>query len=280
VQAARKDFGGSIAAYKQAYELAPSDPQAMASVVRSYMAANRGKEALAFLQSVVAASPRNHAARVLQAQLLAQNGNVTAAREALRTAIANDPATPAAYQALAVILMGAGEVNEALSTVERGLQAIPQHFGLRLTRASLLARQGKNDEAIAAYEALIAEHPNAVIAMNNLASLLADHRKDAASIRRAYELAQRFRSTELPHLKDTVGWTAHLAGKTREAADLLKSASAEAPEVPVIQYHYAMNQLALNNTRAAKDALQRSLELAKTSPFPQIDEARKTLERL
>ena len=41
-----------------------------------------------------------------------------------------------------------------------------------------------------------------------------------------------------------------------------------------------MNQLALNNTKAAKEALRRSVELAKTSPFPQVEEARKTLEKL
>jgi tetratricopeptide (TPR) repeat protein len=252
----------------------------MVSVVRSYVAANRSKEALAFLQSVVAVSPRNQAARVLQAQLLAQDGNVTAAREVLRTAIANDPANPIAHQALAHVLVGAGEVNEALSTLERGLQALPEDFGLRLSRASLLARQGRNEEAIAAYEALLAERPNAVIAMNNLALLLADHRKDAASIRRAYELAQRFRTTDIPHLKDTVGWTAHLAGKHKEAAELLKSAATEAPDLAEAHYHYGMNQIALNNTKAAKEALQRSVELAKTSPFAQVDDARKALQAL
>ena len=133
---------------------------------------------------------------------------------------------------------------------------------------------------IAAYEALLAERPNAAILANNLAALLADHRKDPASLRRAYDLAQRFRGADNPHLKDTAGWTAHLAGKHVEASELLKSASTEAPDLAVVQYHYGMNQLALNNTKAAKAALQRSIELAKTSPFPQVDEARRTLEKL
>jgi predicted Zn-dependent protease len=111
-------------------------------------------------------------------------------------------------------------------------------------------------------------------------SLLADNRQDPASIKRAYELAQKFRNTEIPQMKDTVGWTAHRAGKTREASDFLKSASTAAPDLAVAHYHYGMNQLALNNTKDAKVALQRSIELSKTSPFPQVDDARKALQAL
>jgi cellulose synthase operon protein C len=149
-----------------------------------------------------------------------------------------------------------------------------------MSRASILELQGKPDEAIAAYEALLAERPNAVVVANNLASMLADNRKDPASIKRAYELAQRFRSSDIPQLKDTVGWTAHLAGKTREASEFLKSASTQAPNLAVAHYHYGMNQLALSNTKDAKVALQRSVELSKTSPFPQVEDARRALQGL
>jgi predicted Zn-dependent protease len=280
VQVARKDFGGSIATYKRAFEQAPADTHAMYSLVRSYVLADKSREAITFLNSVVAASPRNQMARVLQAQLLAQEGKVGAARETLQAAIHNDPKDPVPYQVLVNVLMAAREENEASAVVERGLQAVPTDFGLRLSRAVLLHHHGKTDEAIAVYESLLAERPNAVIAANNLAALLADHRKDADSLRRAYDIALRFRQSDIPHLKDTAGWTAHLSGKHREAADLLKSASTDAPDLAVAHYHYGMNQLALNNTKAAKAALQRSIELAKTSPFPQVDEARRTLEKL
>lgn len=280
VQLARRDFGGSIATYKRAFEQAPADPQAMYSLVRSYVLANKSREAISFLNSVLAASPQNQAARVLLSQLLANDGNLNAAREVLQAAIVNDPKSPVPYQALVNVLMTAREVDQARSVAERGLQAVPADFGLRLSRAFMLQQQGKPDEAIAAYEALVADRPNAEIPANNLAALLADHRKDPASLRRAYDIAHRFRGADNPHLKDTAGWTAHLAGKHVEASELLKSASTAAPDLAVVHYHYGMNQLALNNTKAAKEALQRSIELAKTSPFPQVDEARRTLERL
>ena len=49
IQVARKDFSGGIASFKRAYELAPGDTQAMVTVVRGYVVANRSREALSFL---------------------------------------------------------------------------------------------------------------------------------------------------------------------------------------------------------------------------------------
>jgi cellulose synthase operon protein C len=280
IQVAQKEFGNSVASFRRAYELAPADAYAMVSLVRSYLVANKPSEALAFLQSVVAASPQNQPARVLLGQLLAQQGQHGAARQALEQAIEHDPRSPLAYQALVTVNLAAGRPHDAMAASERGLKLLPADFSLRLARASLLEMQGKTDEAIAAYEGLLAEHPNAVIVANNLASLLADTRSDSANIRRAYELAQRFRGTELPPVKDTVGWTMHLAGKHREAADFLASAAREAPDLAVVHYHHGMNQIALNNPLVAREALRRSIELAKGTPFAQLDQARRALQGL
>jgi cellulose synthase operon protein C len=280
VQAAKRDYVGSIESFKRAYELAPTDTNAMVNLVRSYVLANKSKEALSFLRAVLDASPRNEAARILQGQLLGYTGNAAGARESLQTAIDQNPSNAVAYQSLLSVHLAAKNVDEASRVVERGLKAIPTDFGLKMSRASILERQGKPEDAIAVYEALLAERPNAIVVANNLASLLADNRKDPASIKRAYELAQRFRNTDIPQVKDTVGWTAHLAGRTKEASEFLKSASTQAPDLAVAHYHYGMNQLALSNTKDAKIALQRSIELSKTSPFPQVEDARRALQGL
>jgi cellulose synthase operon protein C len=280
VQLARGDFSGGIASARRAYELAPGEAQAIVSVVRSYLAAGKPREALSFLQAVVAASPANQPARVVLGQLLARTGNVPAAVEALEAAIRIDPKQAAPYQALVAVHLANHHPESALEASSRGLQSLPGDFGLRLARASTLEALGKMEDAISIYEALLTEQPNAVIVANNLASLLADNRKDPASLRRAYDIAQRFRSTDLPLVKDTVGWTMHLEGKHKEADELLKSASTQVPDLAVIQYHYGMNLLALNNVPAARQALRRSLDLAAKTPFAQADEARKALQNL
>lgn len=280
VQIARKDFAAGIESYKHAYSLAPSDLQALSAVVRGYLAAGRPADAIAFVQAVVKAAPDNQGVRVLQGQLLAQTGQSAAAVEALQAAIALQPKNVAPYLALVSVHLAGRSVDAALAVADQGLAAVPGDFALRVTRATALDAAGKPDEAIAAFEKLLAERPNAAIVANNLASLLADHRKDAESIRRAYDIAQRFRGSDVPHLKDTLGWTTHLVGKHAEAAELLKSARAQAPELPVVHYHYGMNQLVLNNPENAREALKRSIELSKATPFAQLEEARKALESL
>ena len=182
--------------------------------------------------------------------------------------------------ALIAVQLAGHHAESALEVSSRGLQALPGDFGLRLARATTLEAMGKIEDAISIYEALLAEQPNAVVVANNLASLLADNRKDPASLRRAYDIAQRFRGTDLPLVKDTVGWTMHLEGKHKEAAALLKSASTQLPDLAIVQYHYGMNLLALNDVPAARKALQRSLDLSAKTPFAQADEARKALQNL
>ncbi len=136
------------------------------------------------------------------------------------------------------------------------------------------------DDAIALYEALLKERPNAEVVVNNLASLLADHRTGKADHERAYQLALRLRNSEVPQFLDTLGWASHKVGKNEDAVSLLKRAADQLPDLAVVHYHYGQTQLAMNNKQLAKESLQRSVELAKGQAFPQLDSARATLEGL
>lgn len=279
VQSARHEYDNSIASFKRAYDAAPSEVQPMVALVRSYVAAGKTREALAFMQSVLSSSPRNVPAHLLQGQLLAQTGDYKAAKQAYESAIAIDPNQVIAYQGLAALEMAGKNPEGAMAAIERGLKAAPKDFGLRLTRASLAEAAGKTADAIAMYEALLAESPNASVVANNLASLLADS-TDPKDQQRAYQLAQRFRSSPIPQFRDTLGWAAYRVGKPQEASDLLKSAAKDEPELAVIRYHQGMNQLALKDTQGAKKSLAKAVELSKTSPFAQADDARRALAGL
>jgi tetratricopeptide (TPR) repeat protein len=181
---------------------------------------------------------------------------------------------------LAGAAMAQNKPEAALVAVDAGLQQVPDDFGLRLTRASVFEGLKRYDEAISLYEKLLAERPNAPIVANNLASLLTDHRTDDKSLKRAYELAQRFRGTDVPYFKDTLAWASHRVGKVKEAGDLLKTVAEEVPDLAAVHYHRGMNQLAQNDKEAARKSLQKAIELAKDAPFPQSDDARQTLQGL
>src|SRR5690606_35834180 len=118
-----------------------------------------------------------------------------------------------------------------------GLAVLPGDRLLRLTQTAIYEMSGRFDDAIALYEELLREQPEADVLANNLASLLSEQRDDRASLERAYELARRFERSSVPQFKDTLGWVKYKLGKFDEAAPLLQGAVEQMPELPVLRYH-------------------------------------------
>lgn len=278
--AGKHNYAESISAFKRAYEAAPNQPQPMLALVRTYLLAGKPKEAQGFLESVVQANPENLDARVMQGQLYAMNGEKDKAIEAFSSVISRAPKSSVGYQQLATMHLRANQASEAEKVVDKGLAAVPGDLNLRLTQAGILELSKRNDEAIQAYEALLKERPDSEVLANNLASLLADNRTDKASLNRAYELVQRFRKSEVPQFKDTLGWISYRVGKTNEAIPLLEDAVKQLPEVPVLRYHLGMSYLAKGDKSKAREELEKALQLAGTQSFDQAEEIRKTLKGL
>ena len=189
-----------------------------------------------------------------------------------------DPRNAPAYLGLASLLAGEGQLQEAHTPLQKGLVPVPGDLGLNLMRASLLEQQGKVDDAVALYEKLLKQRPNAEVVINNLASLLSDARSDEASYKRAYDLAQGLRGSAMPQFLDTVGWAAYRMKRYAEAAGPLRDAAKAMPDSPTLNYHLGMNLLAQGNKEGARKALQQALDLAaKGAPFAAADEAKKAL---
>lgn len=280
VYAAKKNYAESISAFRRAFDAAPSEAQPMVALVRTYLGAGKTGEALAFLDSVVRASPDNANARLLQGQLYALKGDAAAAAQSFRAAISLRPKEPAGYFNLAHLHMRTGRLDEADKAVAEGLAAVPGDFALRMAQAQAHQLSGRFDDAILVYEQLLKERPNADVVANNLASLLSDHRTDKASLARAHELAQRFRRTDVPQFKDTLGWANYRLGKANEAMPLIEDAARQLPDLPVFRYHLGMSHLALNNKEAARKELEKALALAEGKNFPEADKVRQALKEL
>lgn len=280
MHAARKNYAESITAFRRAFDAAPAEVQPMVALVRSYVRAGKTGEAIAFLDSVVQASPRNINARLLQGQLYAMQGNTAAAVGAFRVVIGLQPEVPAAYVGLARMHMREGRLDEAGKAITEGLAAVPGDFSLNLAQAEVHEMAGRFEEAIGIYEQLYRQRPNADVVVNNLASLLADHRSDKASLNRAYELAQRFRRSDIPQFKDTLGWAAYRLGKASDAVALIKGAVKQLPDMPAFRYHLGMSYLALNDKAAARRELEKSLALGGEKKFPEADKAKLALNGL
>jgi len=280
VYAGKENYEASVSAFKRAYEAAPTEVQPIVALVRTYLRAGKTNEAASFLNSVLVSSPGNNSARLLQGQLQVLKGEKGAAARTFETVIVAEPTNALGYRSLAGLHMGEQRYDDADKVVARGLAALPGDFSLRVTRAAIYEAAGRFDDAIVVYEELLRERPNADVLANNLASLLSEHRTDHASLNRAYELAQRFKRSDIPQFKDTLGWANYRIGKHDEASSLLQGATEQLPNLPVFRYHLGMNYLAQADKEAARRELEKALELAGEAAFPHAEQVRKALDGL
>jgi tetratricopeptide (TPR) repeat protein len=280
VLAAKKNYSESIAAFRRAYDASPSDVQPMVALVRTYLMAGKTNEAIAFLNSVVQASPNNTSARLLLGQMQVMKGDTGAATQSFLAVVTQQPKDPTGYVNLANLHIREKHFDEADKMVEQGLTAVPNDFSLRMTRAAIYELSNRIEDAIKLYEQLLKERPNADVLANNLASLLTDNRTDKASLARAHELAQRFKRSDIPQFKDTLGWATYKVGKAEEAAQLIEGASKQLPELPVFRYHLGMSYLAMNKKDAARKEFERALALGEGKEFLEAAQVKEALKGL
>ena len=151
-----------------------------------------------------------------------------------------------------------------------------QRFFLGL--AAIQERQQQFDAAIATYESLLVKKPENVIATNNLAALLADHRTDEASLNKAKELAVKLAATNQPALLDTLGWVYYRLGEYDQAAEILSGVVEKAPAVPVFRYHLGMTYYQQGDKRAAKEILSEAV--AEDMKYEGVEEARRVYKEI
>ena len=261
---------------------AESDPTGtpLASLVRAYVAAGKRDVAEQFLKSILQSNPGNELAQVLLGSLYALDKQPDQAEATFKAAISAKPDSALGYQAMAQFYAGTGHLDQAEQVAREGLQHVPDNGQLRLMLALMLERDGKYDDAIQEYQTLNKADPQSTVVANNLASLLSDYRTDPASLDQAFEIASRFRSSEIPQFLDTLGWIYYLKGENAQALTLLKTAADHLPTVAAAQYHLGMAYKALGQNALAQASLERAVTISGTAGFPQLDKAQAALKEL
>jgi tetratricopeptide (TPR) repeat protein len=130
--------------------------------------------------------------------------------------------------------------------------------------ALVVERQEDFDRAINLYENLLRVNPDHILAKNNLASLLIDHREDQASHDRARKIASGFEDSKLPQFRDTYAWSSVKSGVyLQEAVQILKKIVKENEAVGVYHYHLGEAYRKTGDTNNAQSSLRKAIELEK-----------------
>jgi len=227
-----------IKAFKRAHDLAPSASQPVVALVRTYVQSGKTDEAKRFLESILSVDADNLIAYTLLGQLsLFENQPDQAEKYFLKTVEIN-PKQTVGYRSLARIYVLDNKPEKAAKIIKDGLVALPTDPALTMSLASVYERQRDFDSAIDIYEKLLESNPDNLIAKNNLASLLTDHRGDSASLDRARSIAAEFRDSKIPHFRDTYAWAQVVSDQQLEqAVSILEGIVKEVERTAIFHYH-------------------------------------------
>jgi tetratricopeptide (TPR) repeat protein len=119
---------------------------------------------------------------------------------------------------------------------------------------------GEWEKAAAHYRRMVANVPNDIVGLNNLAFVLAARLgKPAEALsfaERAYELSQGSAA-----VADTYAWVLHLGGDNQQALRYAQDAVSGAPTQSEIRWHYAVVLEALGDHERAGKELTKALDL-------------------
>jgi tetratricopeptide (TPR) repeat protein len=267
--------------YEQALKVQPDSAEALVAVTRLNVRLKKPERAMARLDAVIASQPNSPLARNLKAELQASQGQSSAAIATFEAAIQVAPKWEALYHGLAMTQMAAKRSDDAIATLKRGIEQTGGSPSLVGDLGVLYQSTGRANDAIALYEGLLAKDPRSTFAANNLAMLLVDSRSDAASLKRAQELAAQLAASSAASSEgviDTMGWVKYRSGDYRGAEALLQQAVDKARGNPEMHYHLGMAQLRAGEQESAV----KNLEVALSSPgaFAGMGEARAALAQV
>ncbi|QIB64739.1 XrtA/PEP-CTERM system TPR-repeat protein PrsT [Kineobactrum salinum] len=237
------------------------------------LARNKLDEAMAVLQALppeVAAEP---AVKVTKARIDLARGRPAAAEPLLREAMAEDP-NSMTVGSLGGALWAQDKRDAAVTLLQEWLAEHPDDVAVRSQLASHYLQTGREADARAEYERVLAQAPDNVMILNNLGWLFRqqDPQRALGYIEKASRLAP-----DNPQIRDTHAMVRYELGAYPEALALNQRALDDMPGNPELLYHRAV---ILNGAGQASEAREILESLLSEPEFPQRDEARSLLAQL
>ncbi|BAT19705.1 cellulose synthase subunit BcsC-related outer membrane protein [Asaia bogorensis] len=219
----------AIVSFRQALTTAPNDADTLGGLGVTLLRQHRDAEAKTYLDRAMEADP----------------SSATRWRAAESGAVLNDSYAKANY------LFSHERYTETLALINPMIKQSPGQSWLRAMRADILERTGRRDDAIAAYEALIAAEPrNASYRERLVRALIEDHRYDEASS----VLAQS--PIDNPQLKALIyDSQAERASTQTDRLAIFQRADQENALSPWSRLHYAQALLAENRRADAEQVM-------------------------
>lgn len=250
----------------------------MTGKVRSLIKLNQLDQAISWLDSITKNDEGNVVAHNVKGEILLAQKHFGKAIASFDRAIVGKPQWWIPYRNKAKAFALKEDDELSMQTLLDGIKKADTPGILQLELAQKYQQQNKYEQAILVYEDVLKHTENSELAVNNLATLLINHRQDEKSLLRALELAKIIEQSKNPFFRDTVGWAYYVNGNYEKALDALLYADSKLPDLNIVQYHLGMAYYNLNNFDAALPYLEKSI--ASDEPYPGRDEAEKIIKKI
>jgi len=271
------DLQASINSFELSYEKSESKARPMASLVKTYLRANRIDEATQFLKTVLKNDPQNLQANILMAQINMAAGDRELSLSQLQRTIEMHPKEMITYRILNLQLLSDKEFTKSLELLQLGLQNNPANLFLQVLKAETYRQSNDLTNTIETYRNALKDNPQSDVVANNLASLLSESSSEEL-LNEAKVIAERFRDSRVPYFQDTLGWIYYKVGDINNALYFLESA-VESLDNPEFNYHLGLAYIASGNTTQAKASLEKATR-SQNSSYPGIEAAKDALKAL
>lgn len=273
-QLADNQMGPARVNLNKAIELKPDYQIAQDMLLRLDLAEKKPEAALQIARQMQQQYPKSPLGFLREGDISTINKNPAQAAKAYELALARDGKVASLIK-LHRALKQAGNENAAAKKLTDWIIQHPTDALARGYAAGESMAKGRNQEAIAQYQALLKSNPNNVATLNNLAVLYQSEKNPQAlpTAEQALKLAP-----QQPAVQDTLGWILVEQGQLPRGLDLLRQALAKVPKNASVRYHYAAALAKSGNKPEAKKELESVL--ASGQEFPEVKDAKALLKSL
>ncbi|MCK4707113.1 MAG: tetratricopeptide repeat protein, partial [Gammaproteobacteria bacterium] len=179
---------------------------------------------------------------------------------------------------LAQIHLNKENIEAAKEVYLKGKENVVSSLKIPLRLAVTYELTGSYDKATAEYRDLYSQHPENLIIINNLASMLSNYGVNNKDLEFSKELIEKLKSGAHPAFFDTIGWVYYKLGDHKNAIQYLSQAVEKSPKVNIFNYHIGMAYRQAGDNINAKLYLEKSLSADK--PFKGREKAEAALKEI
>jgi cellulose synthase operon protein C len=261
VQTGAKDYEGAVENLRKALALKPELTQGWGELAKVYVLSGRPEAAIAEAKKLQKDQPNKAIGYALEGEVFVVQKKWPEAAAAFRQALSRDPAPFLAARNY-LTLQGAGKSADATAFAQKWMKDHPDDATLPQLFAEQSQRSKDFPAAITGYKRVLAIDSDNLIALNNLAWLLASN-KDPAAL--GYAEQAHALAPFSPNVLDTLGFALVRNGEAKRAVEFLRMASSLAPGQDDIRLHLAEALAASGDKAGARKEIAELMKPGKAS---------------